>query len=151
MLTNINGMRPYVKDAHVIHVAQRDWEETKDHGSQELRDTAVTCFDMEHIENHGIESTTANVVTHMRSLPVDGFWIHFDTDVLADDINPAVEYHLPGGLQFKQAEYLVNHLLGSHNIIGMSVTIFNPKLDADGSIAKQISACIANMISSGNP
>jgi Arginase/agmatinase/formimionoglutamate hydrolase, arginase family len=126
LLTDIEGREPYIKDEHVVHIAQRDAAETHQYGSQDIRDTAITCFDMSYIENQGIESTTANVVTHMRSLPVDGFWIHFDTDALYDAINPAVEYRLPGGLQFEEAAYLVSRILATHTIDGMSVSIFNP-------------------------
>lgn len=142
LLTNINNQRPYVRDEQVIHIAQRDWEETQHFGSQDIRKTAITRFDMEYIEKNGIQNTTSELIQHINSLTVDGYWIHFDTDVLADEINPAVEYHLPGGLLFDQATYLLHHLLSTQRIAGMSITIFNPKLDKDGHIARHITGCI---------
>jgi hypothetical protein len=31
-------------------------------------------------------------------LEVEGFWIHLDADVLDDEVMPAVDYRMPGGL-----------------------------------------------------
>jgi len=142
LLTNINNRTPYVKDEHVVHIGQRDWEETQKYGSQDIRDTAITCFDLAFIRENGIQKTTAEILDHVKELPVDGYWIHFDTDVLDDEINPAVDYRLPGGLQFEEAEYCIGNLLKTGRIAGISVTIFNPALDATGDIAKNITRCI---------
>jgi arginase len=138
ILTDIQHLRPYVLDEHVVHVGQRDWEETKKYGSQDIRDTIIKCFDLDDIGERGIDKITADVLRHIAQLELDGFWIHFDTDVLSDDINPAVDYRLPGGLQFRQTEYLIQQLLKTGRMTGMSVTIYNRELDGDGQIARNI-------------
>lgn len=142
VLTNINRLRPYVQEKHVVHIAQRDWEETRKFGSQDIRETAVRCFDLASIEDKGMPVITAEALAYLEGLDIGGFWIHFDTDVLSDDINPAVEYHLPGGLQFEQAEYLIRNLLLTGRAVGMTVTIFNPKFDKTGNIARNITRSI---------
>ncbi len=138
ILTNINNLRPYVNDENVIHIGQRDWEETKKFGSQDILDTGIKCISLANIEKAGIEKVTAQVLQHIDPIEVDGFWIHFDTDVLSDEINPAVDYRIPGGLLFEQTEYLIRNLLLTGRMAGISVTIFNPKLDKSGSISKNI-------------
>lgn len=145
VLTNINDLRPYVPDEQVVHIGQRDWEETKQYGSPDIRDTAIRCYDLALIREQCIAAVTTNVLQHISTLTTDGYWIHFDTDVLADEINPAVDYRLPGGLQFDEAAYLMRHLLATGRIAGMSVTIFNPALDKKGTIAPGIAACIGQM------
>jgi arginase len=55
MLTNINNLRPYVNDENVIHIGQRDWEETKKFGSQDIRDTSIKCISFDDIQKGGIE------------------------------------------------------------------------------------------------
>ena len=142
ILTNINNLQPYVQDENVIHIGQRDWDETKKFGSQDIRDTIIKCLSLTDIERNGIEKITAEVLQHINSLEVDGFWIHFDTDVLSDEINPAVDYRIPGGLLFGQAEYLIRNLLLTGRMAGISVTIFNPKLDLDGSTARRLVSCL---------
>ena len=142
LLTNINNLQPYVKDENVVHIGQRDWEETKKYGSQDVRDTAIKCFSLADIEKKNIDIITAAVLNHIDHLVTGGFWIHFDTDVLSDAINPAVDFRLPGGLQFDQVEYLVGNLLSTGRMAGISITIFNPRLDKNGIIAHNITESI---------
>lgn len=148
ILTNINHLKPYVTDGNVIHIGQRDWEETKKYGSQDIRETAIRCFDYDAIKKTGIQPTIQKIVQQINTLNVDGFWIHFDTDVLSDEENPAVDYRVPGGLTFQQCEQLLSGLLSTNKIIGMSVTIFNPELDDEqGSVAKKLTDLISNSLS----
>jgi arginase len=142
LLSNINGLRPYVPDKHVIHIGQRDWEETKQYGSQDIKDTMIQCYDLQTIRRQGTEKVISSIVPAILSANVDGLWIHFDTDVLSDDINPAVDYRLPDGLAFRETEEFLQSFISTGKIAGMSVTIFNPSLDTDGSIGKNITDCI---------
>ncbi|MBA4055469.1 MAG: arginase, partial [Marivirga sp.] len=92
LLTNINRLKPYVLDENVIHVGQRDEEQAEEYGSQDIRETAIRCFGLNKIRTRGMTSIINEVLNHMDTLKVDGFWLHFDTDVLSDEINPAVDY-----------------------------------------------------------
>lgn len=143
ILTNIKDLKPYVADEHVIHVGQRDGEETQRYQSLEIKDTDITCFDLESIRKNGLNETIEHILKTLPALNLDGFWIHFDTDVLSDDENPAVDYRLPGGFTFKEIQHLLHHLLATNKIVGLSVTIFNPELDTSGVIAPEIVDCIA--------
>ena len=80
---------------------------------------------------------------YVDSLNIEGFWIHFDTDVLSDNENPAVDNRIPGGLIFEEVEFLLKKLLSTGKSLGMSVTIFNPNLDTNGMISKRISNCLS--------
>ncbi len=142
LLTNINNLQPYVKDENVIHIGQRDEGETKKYRSQDIRKTTIKCFSLVDIEKKGIDVTITELLQHIKRLEVEGFWIHFDTDVLSDEINPAVDYRLPKGLQFEQVEDLIKRLLLKGRMAGISVTIFNPKLDKNRRVSKSITQCI---------
>lgn len=147
LLTNINNLRPYVKDANVIHIGQRDEEETKKYGSQEIRETSIKCISLTDMESNGINNIVSGILQHINTIVVDGFWIHFDTDVLFDEINPAVDYRIPGGLLFGQVEHLIKSLLLTGRMIGISITIFNPRLDKDGHISKNIATSLGHAFS----
>ena len=56
---------------------------------------------------------------------------------------PAVDYRLPGGLSFAELAELLQSLLRTDPAVGMDVTIFNPSLDRDGSMAKNLVSAIA--------
>jgi arginase len=147
LLTNINSLKPYVEDENVIHIGQRDQEETEKYNSQDIRQSEIKCFSYFDIKVKGIKSVTYDLLTHLNKLNVDRFWIHFDTDVLDDKINPAVDYRLPGGISFQEAEFLLRELLKTNKISGLSISIFNPKLDLDRSISKSIAKIISNAFS----
>ncbi|MBT1689989.1 arginase family protein [Dawidia soli] len=132
LLTNIDNLKPYVQDQHAIHIGQRDWEETQHYGSQDIRATAITCMDLATLRQHGVALQSALLANHLQSLRIDGCWLHYDMDVLADDINPAVDYRLPGGLRYDEVELLIRSLFATDKIAGISVAIFNPDLDPDG-------------------
>ena len=138
ILTDINHLKPYVRDSNVIHVGQRDWEQTKEFRSQDIRETSIKCFDLDYINSKDIHEVANELVTQITKLPVEDYWIHFDTDVLSDALNPAVDYRLPGGLSYQQITTLFKALLSTSKIAGMSVSIFNPTLDREGKIALAI-------------
>ena len=145
ILTNIHNNKPYVADEQVIHIGQRDWEETKKFHSQDIRETSIYCISMAAIENDVIDVSVEKMLHKLNNIHVAGFWIHFDTDVLNDEINPAVDYRLPGGLSFEHAETIVKKLLGTGQMIGMSVSVYNANLDENGHIARNITESLARM------
>ncbi|WP_353127256.1 arginase family protein [Parapedobacter pyrenivorans] len=144
ILTDINNLKPYVEDRNVIHIGQRDTQETKEYGSQDIKETDIKSFDLAMIKSAGLQKTLANIVEHINKSNLDGFWIHFDTDVVSDEENPAVDYRLPGGLTFNQVGQILTQLIQTGKIKGLNVTIFNPALDKDGEIAVQLSDCLVH-------
>lgn len=75
-------MKPYVKDENVIHIGQRDEEETLQYGSRQIQQTAMHRFSMKEIEVSGIDKTIAVLEDLIVSMPAKRYWIHLDTDVL---------------------------------------------------------------------
>ena len=72
--------------------------------------------------------------------------MHLDVDVLDDALMPAVDYRHPGGLTWQKAAEILGGLLASERARGLEVTIFNPRLDPDASIAQRLSDLIANAV-----
>jgi arginase len=141
-LTNIHNLKPYVPRDHVFHIGQRDAEEVERFKSQPIQETAMHCFDAEQVHASGVKAVADKVIAEANALQLDGYWIHFDTDVLSDELNPAVDYRLSGGLSFEQVEFLMHLFLNSLPIAGITVTIFNPLLDPTGIISKRIAECL---------
>ena len=59
---------------------------------------------------------------------------HLDADVLDDAVMPAVDYR-PGGLSWEELATILQVAVASGRAVGLNITIFNPELDGDGSIA----------------
>jgi arginase len=60
---------------------------------------------------------------------------------------PAVDYRLNGGLSFYELSELLKILVASGHSSGTDITIFNPKLDSDGSIARRFVSSVLEGIS----
>jgi arginase len=144
-LADIDHLKPYVNDEHVVHIGQRDHAQTKEFHSADIRDTRIHCVDAPTIQRNDLTTTANQLVAHINGISkAEHFWLHFDTDVLSDAVNPAVDYRLPGGLLPDETELLLHRVLGTKRIAGMSVTIYNPRLDPGGQAGKIISDTIVN-------
>lgn len=146
-LTNIAGLKPYVLDEHVVQVGQRDAADAAQYGSQDIRETPIRVYDFAEIEKSGIETVTSAVINYVNDWDTNGFWLHFDTDVLSDEDNPAVEYRLPGGLRFSQVEHFIHQLLLTGKLTGISITVYNPLLDPDHHISHNITSTLVRALS----
>ena len=151
LLTDIGHQRPYVQEKHVVQLGQRDAEEAKQAGSQAINESAIQCFDLQAIRTQGVDGVITKATRHLTADGLAGFWIHFDADVLADDITPAVDYRIPGGLTFAEATALLRGLLQTTKAIGLSISILNPKLDPDGTLTRQFVTCLHGALLADDP
>ena len=149
VLTNIEGLKPLVQDNDIIVFGYRDAEQSASYGSQDLRDTHMHAFDLPNVRKFGtITAAASHTVDILANNELEGFWIHLDADVLDDLIMPAVDYRLGGGgLSFTELSELLKALLSSGRAVGMSITIFNPRLDLDGSIAQRFVSSLVQGLS----
>jgi arginase len=147
ILTNLEGRRPLVRDEDVVAFGFRDADEQATYGSQPLPPELV-AFDLPSIRRRGIDDTIAEAVAHLtrRGGPEQGFWIHVDADVLDDQIMPAVDYRLPGGLSWEELTRVLRVAIQSRRAVGLEVTIYNPTFDADGSGARGLVRVIGDAL-----
>lgn len=140
VLTNIDGLKPLVRDQDIVVFGYRDAEEAASYGSQDVSDTHMHVFDLQSVRKLGTIAAAASQAIDIlaNNELLDGFWIHLDADVLDDSIMPAVDYRLGGGgLSFSELSELLKILVASDRAIGIDITIFNPLLDLDGSITRR--------------
>jgi arginase len=138
VLADIEGLKPLVRDEDVVQFGARDAEEAKENHSQDIRDTGIHVFDLTQIWESGVRVSATQAVAVLCRNELDGFWIHLDADVMDDALVPAVDYRLPGGLGWEELTALLKTLLASGRAIGMDITIFNPRLDVGGAIARRL-------------
>jgi arginase len=136
VVTDIEGARPLVRDEDVVALGRRDAEEAEERGSQRIEDTNIKMIDLAALREAGVEAATTSAIAHLSDRGGDGFWIHLDADVLDDAIMPAVDYRMPDGMSWNELVTVLRAGLASGRVVGIDITIFNPKLDGDGSIAK---------------
>jgi arginase len=144
ILTNLDNLKPLVRDEDVVVFGYRDAEQSSSYGSQDVKDTKMHVFDLSRVRELNIETAASTAVTRLKKDELSGFWIHLDADVLDDSIMPAVDYRLSGGLGFSELSKLLRILISSKYAVGMSITIFNPRLDLDGTIARNFVSSIVD-------
>ena len=135
LLANIEGLRPLVRDADVAVLGPRDAEQAREYGSQPLPPT-IFAQDIEEVRRVGADEAARAAIEHLS--PLDGFWIHLDVDVLDDAIMPAVGYRMPDGLSWQELETILNAAMRSGRARGINITIFEPKRDKTGGIARDL-------------
>lgn len=137
-LVNIQRQEPYVKEENIIHVGQRDREETLEYGSHQIEETNIQCISFEKIRDRGVDKTAYEIENLLSDDSEKEYWLHFDTDVIKDEENPAVDYRLEDGLSFEECKKLLNSALRSEKIAGISIGIYNPELDKERVVSKKI-------------
>ena len=135
IVADLEGLRPLVRDEDVVAIGRRDADQAATHGSQRIEDTAIRVIDLAEVHKRGAGNAAASAIEDLAKMEVVGFWIHLDADVLDDSIMPAVDYRMPGGLSWQELITILQVAIASGRAVGVDVTIFNPKLDVDGSIA----------------
>jgi arginase len=148
VLTNVDGLRPLVREEDVALVGYRAFGDNDHFLGEHVRDTGITVIDYLEVQDHGIAGTLLQVLTTVTRPDINGFWIHFDVDVLDDDLMPAVDYRHPGGITWEDATQILGGLLAAKGAVGLDVTIFNPRLDSDGSLARRLSDLIVGVLPS---
>lgn len=134
-LTDIDGLRPYVKDEDVIVLGVRDEEDLQDFSDSGLMFIPGTDIDVDRAKEVLVRDE------------LDGFWIHVDADVLDPAVLSAVDSPTPGGLDAAQLTELLRGLLALPGAAGLDVTILDPDLDKDGSQAALLADILVSALS----
>ncbi|MBC8038688.1 MAG: arginase family protein, partial [Rhizobiales bacterium] len=137
------GRSPLVRDEHVVALGRRDAADTEEHGSQRIEDTAITVLDLNAVRSQGAKAAVTRALEHLSAPALDGFWVHLDADVLDDAIMSAVDYRMPGGLSWEELITVLRAAVATNRMAGIDITIFNPKLDSGGTIARNFVDALA--------
>lgn len=142
-LTNIENLQPYIQEENVFCFGNRETAEAW--YVDAIVKSAINYYDLSMLRSKGIGAITKDFLTMIESKKLEGFWIHFDVDVLNDEIMPCVDSRQENGLSYHELRLTLEPLLSSPLFSGIDITIFDPTLDKDGRYAKrfarEISQC----------
>lgn len=143
VVTDLEGLRPLVRDEDVVAFGIRDAEDAATFGSRRIEDSGIELLDLAAIRRTGVEAALERALLWLTRPELLGFWVHLDADVLDDAVMPAVDYRMPDGLSFGELTAVLGTAAASGRLAGIDITIFNPALDRDGSIAAGFTNAIA--------
>src|SRR5688572_5395617 len=138
-LTNIDGLKPYVKEENVFCVGNREYDD--DYVALSVKSN-LHYIDLNNIRRQGAETIVQNFLQMVDEEKLDGFWIHFDVDALNDEIMHCVDSRTENGLWYDELKKMLKPLIQSPYFTGMEITILDPTLDKEG---KYISPFVKEM------
>ena len=148
ILADLDHLKPLVTEQDIVVFGYRDSAQSAQYGCQDIKKTTmINAIELVDLQRLGLQNAASLGIETLLKNELLGFWIHLDADVLDDLIMPAVDYRLPGGLTFSELSNLLRLLLVSRKAVGVSVTIFNPTLDKDGSITRNFVSSIVEGLS----
>lgn len=150
LITDLECLRPLVRDEDVFVLGRRDAEIADEEGSQRIEDTGIAMIELPALRRQGVADAVRCALDWLCKPTVDGFWIHLDADVLDDAVMPAVDYRMPDGLSWDELSTILERAIGSGRAVGMDIAIFNPKLDETGAIARAFVETLAKGLA-GDP
>lgn len=143
ILSDLDHLKPLVMEQDIVVFGYRDAEQSAKYGCQDIKkNTMMKTIELGEVRRLGLQNAATIGIATLLKNELSGFWIHLDADVLDDSIMPAVDYRLPGGITFAELSNLLKLLLSSKKAVGISITIFNPTLDKDGSITRNFVSSI---------
>ncbi|KNE82370.1 MULTISPECIES: arginase family protein [Streptomyces] len=127
-LTDLEGLRPYVRDEDVRLIGIRDDDEYR----AELAELKIPVTTVGEVRRQGAGEVAHRCLASLEAHALNGFWVHFDADVLDPTVMPAVDSPDPDGLTVEEAHDVLRPLVRSPRCAGLNVTVYDPDLDQEG-------------------
>jgi arginase len=131
-LTDIEGLRPYVRDEHVVLLGIRGQDEYR----LDLQAAGVAYRAVPQLRAEGAGRTAQWAREQLAGCV--GYWVHVDVDVLDPAVMPAVDAPDEGGIGYAELEPLIAGLVDAPDCLGLEITVFDPDYDPDGTYAREL-------------
>ena len=135
---------PLVQDAHVIQLGERENRDA-DFAWPDVNSTSMTRIDVFEAISIGPNEVVKRVLDTLDQVRGQGFWVHLDVDVLDQYVMPAVD--CPGfpGIPPDELVCVMSPLIADPRCRGMTVSVFDPDLDPEGTFAAKIVEIIGQL------
>ncbi|MDQ1096408.1 MULTISPECIES: arginase family protein [Chryseobacterium] len=129
-LTNINDLKPYFQEEHIFCVGNAETDDDQYVG--EILNSKIHYLDLENLRRNGFRKTTEDFLRMVDEKNLDGFFIHFDVDVLKDEIMPVVDSRMEDGIDYENLKEILKPLIVDKRCFGLEITILDPDYDKEG-------------------
>ncbi|MFC3059101.1 arginase family protein [Paenirhodobacter populi] len=128
---------PLVAERNVIQLGERE-NPNPDFAWPDVNWTDIERIDVFEARQIGSSAVLEKIFRRLALSPNYGFWVHFDVDVLDQEIMPAVDCPGSPGLDVEDLVHVLSRCVSDQACLGMTVTVFDPDLDPDGRYAEVI-------------
>ena len=148
-LTNIEGLMPYVRVERVAALGNRDFDRLPPAAMPSVADSRMHYRHLAALRRTGMVQAAKDALAAIHDGASRDVFLHVDVDVLDSTIMPAVDSPQPDGLHHDELTALLKAIIGSGLVSGMEVTIFDPDLDADGHLARELATVLSDSLRMG--
>ena len=148
-LTNIEGLMPYVREERVAALGNRDFDRLPPAPMPSAADSRMHYRHLAALRKTGMAQAAKEALAAVHDGTPRDVFLHVDVDVLDSAIMPAVDSPQPDGLRYDELTALLNAIIASGLISGMELTIFDPDLDPDGHLARELATVLADSLRVG--
>ena len=138
VIADIEGRRPLVSAGACVVYGHRDRAQQLLEGSRNVYCEPMLVRNLAELRAAGIEDAAKHAASFLAAQNIDRVWLHLDADCIDDELMPAVDWRLDGGLSPSEVAGLARPLVSSGLVAGMDVTIYNPSLDSDDHAAGRV-------------
>ncbi len=124
-LVQMGGFAPKVAKEHVCLIGIRDLDEQE---KRIVDESGIHVFTMRDIDERGMRAVAAEAIAHaMRGTA--GFHVSFDLDGLDPSVAPGVGTAVKGGIEWREANLLLEMVADTGAMTSLEITELNPVLD----------------------
>ncbi|MET0163989.1 MAG: arginase family protein [Vicinamibacterales bacterium] len=134
-LARLSGRAPLVEGKHIVLVGRRDAAQPW-YGHKALSASAILDFPDSELLTQEFDEVASASLRRVAAEDLEGFWIQLDADVLNPAVMSAVDSPEPGGLMPSELVQFLTPLVRHPLALGLSLTTYDPALDADRSGAR---------------
>ncbi|MDH5032986.1 MULTISPECIES: arginase family protein [Chryseobacterium] len=129
-LTDIDGLKPYLSEENIFCCgnAEIDDEQYVD----QITNSEIHYFDLYRLRQNGFGKTAEDFLKMVNDKGLDGFFIHFDVDILKDEFMPAVDSRMEDGISYEDLREMLEPLFANPLCFGIEITILDPDYDKNG-------------------
>lgn len=129
-LTAFNGGKPALKPSNIAMLGQRSLDEEE---AEFIKGRKILLMDAGEVNASAAEKVVDRVISAFKKSGSTGTYIHIDLDSLDPLESPGSLMHEPDGIRAKKLLETVALLLEkSDRVLGMTISEYNPKTDAEG-------------------
>jgi arginase len=145
-LTNIEGLMPYVREERVAALGNRDFDRLPPAPIPSAPASRMHYRHLAALREAGMAQAAKEALAAVHDGKPRDMFLHVDVDVLDSTIMPAVDSPQANGLRYDELTALLKAIIASGLVSGMEVTIFDPDLDPDGRLARELATVLADSL-----
>jgi arginase len=137
---------PVAPASAIAILGYHDPDELDDLGEALKRNRMAGLFDADvgAIRRAGPTVTATAALAHVGKAS-EHLWFHLDLDVLDQDVFPATDYLMSGGLNWDELVELLAPVAAARELVGWSLSCYNPEKDPTGADGRAIVAAMERL------